>query len=362
MEIYLVGGYVRDHFLRKEFHYDIPEGDRDWVVVGTTPQEMLEKGFLPVGKDFPVFLHPKTHEEYALARTERKVAPGYHGFTFHASPDVTLVEDLHRRDLTINAMAMQGETLYDPYNGLADLKSKTLRHVSDAFKEDPVRILRVARFCAKLEDFNVADETMNLMKTMVECGEADALVPERVFLEMRKAFTHRHCDQFINVLMNCGLGQKLFSDLNLTKDILERLTQAHDANLGECEKFAILTANATSIDAINNFFKKLKPSSEIMDLCRLWHRMKSEFIVSPEGLLSVLEKSDAFRRPQRYEQLINVASLMLGINASIWHQAKEVASSVNTAEIAQNTIDKKDIPNRIHEARLLAIKDIKDFV
>lgn len=357
MEIYLVGGYVRDHFLRKEFHYDIPEGDRDWVVVGTTPQEMLEKGFLPVGKDFPVFLHPKTHEEYALARTERKVAPGYHGFTFHASPDVTLGEDLHRRDLTINAMAMQGETLYDPYNGLADLKSKTLRHVSDAFKEDPVRILRVARFCAKLEDFSVADETLNLMKTMVESGEADALVPERVFLEMRKAFSHRRCDQFINVLMACDLGQKLFSDLNLTKDILEKLTQAHDSDLRESEKFAILTANAVSIEVINNFFKKLKPSSEIMDLCRLWHRMKSEFIVSPEGLLSVMEKSDAFRRPQRYEQLINVASLMLGINASIWHQAKEVASSVNTAEIAQNTTDKKDIPNRIHEARLLAIKD-----
>ncbi len=357
MEIYLVGGYVRDHFLRSEFHYDIPEGDRDWVVVGTTPKEMLEKGFLPVGKDFPVFLHPKTHEEYALARTERKVAPGYHGFTFHASPDVTLVEDLHRRDLTINAMAMQGETLYDPYNGLADLKSKTLRHVSDAFKEDPVRILRVARFCAKLEDFSVANETMNLMKTMVECGEADALVPERVFLEMRKAFSHRRCDQFINVLMACGLGQNLLGDLNLTKDTLKKLVQAHDANFGENEKFAILTANAVSIDAINNFFKKLKPSSEIMDLCRLWHRLKTEFVFSAEGLLCVMEKSDAFRRPQRYEQLLNVASVMSDINASIWRQAKEVISSVNTAEIAQNTIDKKGIPNRIHEARLLAIKD-----
>ena len=192
MQIYLVGGYVRDHFLRQELHYDIPEGDRDWVVVGSSPKEMRDKGFLPIGKDFPVFLDPKKHEEYALARTERKIAPGYHGFRFHAAPEVTLEEDLKRRDLTINAIAMQGDTVFDPYHGICDIRNKVLRHVSDAFEEDPVRILRVARFSAKLPEFSIAPETMNLMRQMVVNGEADALVPERVFLEMRKAFTHAH--------------------------------------------------------------------------------------------------------------------------------------------------------------------------
>ena len=144
MRVYLVGGYVRDLLLTRELGYSESQGDRDWVVVGATPQQMLEKGFKPVGKDFPVFLHPDTHEEYALARTERKIGPGYHGFTFHTSQDVTLEEDLKRRDLTINAMALDGEKLIDPYGGLQDIRAKLLRHVSDAFKEDPVRILRIA--------------------------------------------------------------------------------------------------------------------------------------------------------------------------------------------------------------------------
>ena len=176
MKIYCVGGAVRDELLGR------PVSDRDWVVVGTTPEEMLERGFLPVGKDFPVFLHPQTKEEYALARTERKTGRGYHGFAFHASPEVTLEEDLARRDLTINAMA-RDETgrLIDPYGGLEDLRRKVLRHVSAAFAEDPVRILRVARFSARLPDFTLAPETLALMRRMVEEGEVDHLVPERVW-------------------------------------------------------------------------------------------------------------------------------------------------------------------------------------
>ena len=166
MQIYTVGGYVRDMLLRQAGH-DVPAGgDRDWVVVGSTPEEMLEKGFTPVGADFPVFLHPKTHEEYALARTERKTARGYHGFVFHTDPGVTLEEDLKRRDLTINAMAMDDSgRIVDPYGGMEDLRNHVLRHVSEAFSEDPVRILRVARFSAKLCDFRIAEETMALMSS-----------------------------------------------------------------------------------------------------------------------------------------------------------------------------------------------------
>jgi len=176
MQTYIVGGAVRDELL------GFAVKDKDYVVVGSTPEAMLAAGFKPVGKDFPVFLHPSTRDEYALARTERKTAKGYKGFTIHASPEVTLEQDLARRDLTINAIARADDgQLHDPFNGVADIQSKTLRHVSDAFAEDPVRILRVARFSARLVDFNVAPETMMLMRQMVEAGEVDALVAERVW-------------------------------------------------------------------------------------------------------------------------------------------------------------------------------------
>ena len=176
MQIYIVGGAVRDELL------GLPVQDRDFVVVGASPEVMLAKGFKPVGKDFPVFLHPKTHEEYALARTERKAGHGYKGFSFHAAPDVSLVDDLARRDLTINAIARADDgTLTDPFNGVADIAAKVLRHVGPAFVEDPVRILRVARFAARFTGFSIAAETLELMRHMVEIGEVDHLVPERVW-------------------------------------------------------------------------------------------------------------------------------------------------------------------------------------
>ncbi|MDH3948278.1 MAG: multifunctional CCA addition/repair protein, partial [Gammaproteobacteria bacterium] len=210
MQIYKVGGCVRDELL------GLPVKDRDWVVVGTTPQEMLDAGYKPVGKDFPVFLHPETHEEYALARTERKTAPGYTGFAFHAAADVTLEEDLLRRDLTINAMAETpaGE-LIDPYHGRDDLQHRLLRHVSPAFVEDPVRILRVARFAARLAefDFQVAEETMRLMREMVSNGEVDALVPERVWQETVRALSEAVPTRFFEVLRECGALAKLFPEL-----------------------------------------------------------------------------------------------------------------------------------------------------
>jgi len=209
MQTYIVGGAVRDELL------GFAVKDKDYVVVGSTPEAMLAAGFKPVGKDFPVFLHPATRDEYALARTERKTAKGYKGFTVHASPDVTLEQDLARRDLTINAIARADDgRLIDPFNGVADIQSRTLRHVSDAFAEDPVRILRVARFSARLVDFNVAPETMMLMRQMVEAGEVDALVAERVWQELAKGLMEEKPSRMFEVLRACGALRKILPELD----------------------------------------------------------------------------------------------------------------------------------------------------
>jgi len=211
VEIYLVGGAVRDKLL------GLPVKEQDWVVIGETPESMVRQGFRPVGKDFPVFLHPKTHEEYALARTERKTAPGYKGFTVHASPDVSLEQDLIRRDLTINAMAMtsQGQ-LIDPYGGQPDLEKRIFRHISPAFAEDPVRILRVARFAARYGHlgFTLAEETRILMQSMVTAGEVDHLVPERVWAELFKALGEKSPSAFFYTLKDCAALDKIFPEIN----------------------------------------------------------------------------------------------------------------------------------------------------
>ncbi|MGZ5072476.1 MAG: multifunctional CCA addition/repair protein, partial [Usitatibacter sp.] len=225
MKIYRVGGSVRDELL------GIAVQDHDYVVVGADPAEMAKRGFRPVGSDFPVFLHPQTHEEYALARTERKTAPGYRGFAFHAAPDVTLEEDLRRRDLTINAMA-RGEdgALVDPYGGESDLRAGVLRHVSDAFAEDPVRILRVARFAARF-GFAVAPETLALMRSMVESGEADALVPERVWQELARGLMEKSPSRMIAVLRECAALARILPELDRSferPDVPERLARRLD--------------------------------------------------------------------------------------------------------------------------------------
>ncbi len=209
MDLYIVGGAVRDRLLGR------PVQDRDWLVVGADPQQMLDAGFVPVGRDFPVFLHPSTHEEYALARTERKVAPGYHGFTFHADPSVTVEDDLARRDLTINAMAEDADgRLVDPYGGRADLERRVLRHVSPAFAEDPVRILRLARFAARFADFSVAPETGVLMRAMVEAGEVDALVPERVWQELSRGLMEQTPSRMFEVLRGCSALARLLPEVD----------------------------------------------------------------------------------------------------------------------------------------------------
>ena len=214
MQVYMVGGAVRDQLL------GLPVQDRDFVVVGSTPEAMIADGFKPVGKDFPVFLHPQTHAEYALARTERKTAKGYKGFAVHAAPDVTLEQDLARRDFTINAMAQASDgTLIDPYHGAQDIQQQVLRHVSDAFVEDPVRILRAARFLARFTHFNVAAETMQLMKTMVAQGEVDALVPERVWQELSKGLMEAQPSRMFEMLRACGALKKILPELDRLWDV-----------------------------------------------------------------------------------------------------------------------------------------------
>ena len=216
MKTYLVGGAVRDALM------GFAGSDRDWVVVGGTPEALVAQGYQPVGKDFPVFLHPDTHEEYALARTERKTARGYHGFAIHASPEVTLEEDLARRDLTINAIAQDGDTLIDPYGGQRDITAKVLRHVTEAFREDPVRILRLARFAARFPDFTVAPETMTLMREMVAEGEVDALVSERVWQELSRGLMGAKPSRMLQVLRECGALQRLLPEVNQLYGVPQR--------------------------------------------------------------------------------------------------------------------------------------------
>ncbi|MDN5690966.1 MAG: multifunctional CCA tRNA nucleotidyl transferase/2'3'-cyclic phosphodiesterase/2'nucleotidase/phosphatase, partial [Acinetobacter sp.] len=219
MQVYLVGGAVRDHLLGHPYH------EKDYVVVGATPEQLLAQGYQPVGKDFPVFLHPKTKEEYALARTERKSGHGYHGFEFFTDPDVTLEEDLIRRDLTINAIAMdEAGQVYDPYHGQDDLAHKILRHVSDAFAEDPLRVLRVARFAARYAQygFRIADETLALMRQLAESGELEALTPERVWKETSRALMERHADVYFEVLRECGALKVLFPEIDALFGVPQR--------------------------------------------------------------------------------------------------------------------------------------------
>ena len=247
MKKYLVGGAVRDQLLCLEVK------DRDWVVIGSTPEEMVDAGYIPVGKDFPVFIEPDSGEEYALARTERKTAKGYQGFAFSTSPDITLEDDLLRRDITINAMAMDDNAnIIDPFNGQADLKNKILRHVSDAFLEDPVRILRVARFAARF-GFTVADETLELMQTMTTNGEVDALVAERVWGEMHKALTCDHPQRFIQILRDCGALAKILPEIDVLFGIPQRKEYHPEIDTGIHTLMALEQATKLSSEPLVRF-------------------------------------------------------------------------------------------------------------
>lgn len=311
MKVYLVGGAVRDQLLNRIVK------ERDWVVVGETPAKMLVLGFTQVGKDFPVFLHPETKEEYALARKERKVSKGYTGFEFDASASVSLEEDLLRRDLTINAIAQEQEDqgkLIDPYGGVKDLERKLLRHVSPAFVEDPVRILRVARFAARFPEFLVADETNNLMQEMVNNGEVDALVPERVWKEFERALGETAPWRFIEVLYHCGALQKIFPALyKVYADAVKILKTSRDKTELATERFVLLMQVVKQIDEMEKLCEAYKLPQKLARMASLVRKYRDKFLTvqdaSSEELLNTLQSLDAFRREERFQEWLRLCQL-----------------------------------------------------
>jgi tRNA nucleotidyltransferase (CCA-adding enzyme) len=344
VKTYVVGGAVRDELL------GLPVKDRDHVVVGSTPEEMERLGYKPVGKDFPVFLHPQTHEEYALARTERKSGRGYKGFTVQASPEVTLEEDLKRRDLTINAMAKAEDgTIIDPFGGREDVKKRLLRHVSEAFVEDPVRILRTARFAARF-GFSIAPATMALMKRMVESGEADYLVPERVWQEFSKGLMEDEPERMFDVLEATGLQQKLVPELR------ERLGISGSLPV----RFARLAwpLKETEVRAL---CERLKVPSEVRELallaCHNRVALRASRLASAEALLEILKRSDAFRRPERFEDLLEVAQRDVPVvDTARVERALKAAREVDAGAIAAAATNPQEIARLVDEARVQAIE------
>ncbi|MEJ8820532.1 multifunctional CCA tRNA nucleotidyl transferase/2'3'-cyclic phosphodiesterase/2'nucleotidase/phosphatase [Variovorax humicola] len=310
MKTYLVGGALRDRLL------GLPVSDRDWLVVGATPEEMTARGYLPVGRDFPVFLHPKTREEHALARTERKSAPGYRGFTIYASPDVTIEEDLARRDLTINAIALPSEladaavtdaaALVDPFHGQRDLQDKVLRHVTDAFREDPVRILRVARFAARFHDFSVAPETMALMRGMVEAGEVDALVPERVWQELARGLMETMPSRMFAVLQECGAMQRLLPEIEARADRLQSIDRAARRLAPLPVRFSCLTWGIGP--SVPGVCDRLRAPTDERDLAVVFERegqaIGASAALCAADIVALLERCDAIRKPARFAQLL----------------------------------------------------------
>jgi tRNA nucleotidyltransferase (CCA-adding enzyme) len=309
LKIYLVGGAVRDKLLKK------PIREKDWVVVGASPKAMLDLGYKPVGKDFPVFLHPVTHEEYALARSEKKVAPGYQGFVFHTSADVTLEQDLMRRDLTINAIAQDDDGGFiDPYHGQDDIRNKLLKHVSDAFVEDPVRLLRLARFCAYLPDFSIHASTMALLKIMVSHGEVNALVPERVWAECAKACSYPDVEPFFKTLNDCAALAKIFPGLKCDYLDFEAFRRTALYTSDTISRWGALWHRADSVLA-ERIMQHLKIPKAYRDHVTLVQSNREFFQnfsnANPSDILTVLLKSDANRRPERLLGALKTLSFCL---------------------------------------------------
>ena len=362
MKIYSVGGAVRDELL------GLPVKDRDYVVVGATPEEMVKLGFKPVGREFPVFLHPKTHEEYALARTERKVARGYHGFEFRAAPDVTLEQDLERRDLTINAIARdENGQLVDPHGGAADLKAGVLRHVGAAFPEDPVRILRVARFAARF-GFKIAPATQALMRRMVADGEADALVPERVWQEFARGLMEARPSRMFHVLRDCeALGRIApeLDDLMGADDTPEGVLAGVDAGAESGAalevRFAVLARSLQPL-AVEALCARLRVPAACRDLALLAARHANTILdaadLDADALLELFDVTDAWRRPERFGLLVT-AALMAVPDAAMARRCIEralaAAGAVNAGAIASTGGTPDEIRGRVRQARHDAI-------
>jgi tRNA nucleotidyltransferase (CCA-adding enzyme) len=362
VKIYQVGGSIRDELL------GLPVSDRDWVVVGSTPQAMLDAGYKQVGADFPVFLHPETHEEYALARTERKSAPGYRGFVVHAAPDVTLEDDLRRRDFTINAMARAEDgQLIDLFKGEDDLRRRVFRHVSDAFTEDPVRILRGARFLARFE-FQFAPETLALMRAMVDAGEVDALVPERVWQEVARGLNEARPLAMLRALNECGALARLAPEwLCVLSDPFSEaaIESAISEKLGTKERFAVLNAGLSDA-AVRSLIARLRIPNDCRDLALLLVRELPVLMrpMDAAALAQLLQRADAFRQPERFAALAQTAQCVLlarGVTPeealpSMLSKALMAARGVDAEAIAGKAASQKDIPQLLIAARTEAIK------
>ena len=405
MNIYVVGGAIRDELL------GVPVQDRDYVVVGATPEQMVAQGYRPVGKDFPVFLHPQTHEEYALARTERKTAAGYHGFQFFYAPDVTLEEDLARRDLTINAMARQLQPdgtltgpVIDPFDGQADLQARVFRHVSDAFLEDPVRILRVARFAARFTDFTVAQETQALMRKMVSAGEVDALVPERVWQELSRGLMEARPSRMFEVLRECGALVRILPEIDALWGVPQRADYHPEVDTGVhvmivvdhaaaqgyalAVRFAALThdlGKATtpedvlprhighegrSVDLLKPLCERLRVPNECRDLAVLVAREHGNIHrvmdTGAAGVVRLFERCDALRKPARFAEALQACEAdargRLGFEASEYPQAGRLrvalvaARAVDAGAVALGLAEKPSlIKDAVHRERVRAV-------
>jgi len=398
MKIYAVGGAVRDELL------GLPVADRDYVVVGATPEEMVAQKFRPVGKDFPVFLHPKTHEEYALARTERKTARGYKGFQVFAAPEVTLEEDLARRDLTINAIAKdEAGQFIDPYGGTADLKAGILRHVSPAFVEDPVRVLRVARFAARF-GFSIAPETLALMREMAANGEVDALVPERVWQELARGLMEKTPSRMFLALRECGALARILPELDALFGVPQTeqyhpeidtgvhvmmvvdyaAAQSYDLPV----RFAALTHDLgkgttprtewprhigheeRSFELVKAVCQRLRVPNECRELALVVARFHGvplrAFELRPETLLKLLLETDALRQPWRFEAFLLACTAdccgRIGYQDAVFEPADflraalKIAQAVDAGAVAQQCADPAQIRDRVYEARLAAIR------
>jgi tRNA nucleotidyltransferase (CCA-adding enzyme) len=406
MRSFRVGGAVRDALL------GLPVNDTDWVVVGATPDQMIEAGYLPVGKDFPVFLHPETREEHALARTERKSGRGYHGFAFHAAPDVTLEQDLARRDLTINAMAQAEDgSLIDPYGGQQDLRHRVLRHVTEAFGEDPVRILRVARFAARFHDFSLAPETLELMRAMVADGEADHLVPERVWQELARGLMEDKPSRMFEILRACGALERILPEVDRLWGVPQRADYHPEVDTGVHNmmvldmgarlkaplpvRFACLTHDLgkgttpedvlprhvgheqRSAKLVKKVCDRLRVPNDCRELADVVAREHGNIHRSLEfgaaAVVRLLERCDAFRKPQRLEQILLACECdargRLGFEDKPYPQrerllaALQAARSVDTAAIAAQARSQglagDAIGERIQAARTQAVQDLQ---
>jgi tRNA nucleotidyltransferase (CCA-adding enzyme) len=399
MKVYCVGGAVRDELL------GLAVKDKDFVVVGGTLQAMLDKGYRPVGKDFPVFLHPKTHDEYALARTERKTAKGYKGFVVHASPEVTLEEDLARRDLTINAIAKDADgKLIDPFNGVADLKAKTLRHVSDAFSEDPVRILRAARFAARFTEFTIAPETLKLMQQMVQNGEVNALVPERVWQELSKGLMEQKPSRMFEVLRACGALHKILPELDKLwgvpqppqhhpeidtgVHVMMVIDYAAKQNFNLPIRFAALVHDLgkgttpadilprhigheiRSVDLLKNVAKRLRVPNDCKELAvivaKFHGKLHQTLKMKPSTLVEFLTELDAFRQPERFNDFLKACECdsrgRTGLEncalpeTALILTALQAAQNIDAGAIAKQHTEPEKIKKAVFEARLEAVK------